>query len=50
MQSDNDIDSDNLCADEGGCPFDSETDIDSDGICDNEDTCRYDPFNAASLQ
>ena len=41
FDSQNDADSDDLCANDDACPFDANNDIDSDGVCD-ETACGVD--------
>ena len=45
LDKENDIDSDNLCANEDPCPNDPSNDADSDNICGNVDSCPSDPEN-----
>ena len=45
LDKENDVDSDNLCADKDVCPNDASNDVDSDSICGQVDSCPMDPEN-----
>jgi hypothetical protein len=45
QDSQNDVDSDNICAEVDSCPLDGENDSDGDNVCARYDSCPEDIFN-----